>query len=195
MKIGSLPTGGTNPICHRPSAAPSPINFWLPISSRTCSRGRTHPQIVFVFPRWRTMWSPKTGLTKGSVVSLVCAATPADAKAAVEQNRRRILNRGRCPIRVIKAEGIRDTVKIGNALGAGHTTCVVYPCDHGKTTTRKRRFPQFNPANRAMSDGHSQRHGTRVWAYIPDRRAKDNSSSREPASRSATRSDPSHPRK
>src|ERR1035437_419670 len=52
--------------CHLPSAPAVAVAEFSPMATRTESPGSDHPQIAFGLPRWRTMLSPKIGLTNGS---------------------------------------------------------------------------------------------------------------------------------
>jgi len=61
------PGGGGWIFTHqRPSGPVTVLAAWPAISTRTASPGSDHPQIVFGFPRCRTMLSPNIGLTNGS---------------------------------------------------------------------------------------------------------------------------------
>ena len=44
----------------------SMVTFMGAVESVTFSPGAVQPQITFGLSRWRTMWLPKTGLTRGS---------------------------------------------------------------------------------------------------------------------------------
>jgi hypothetical protein len=64
--------------CHRPSDPVAVFDVRPAISTWTASPGFDQPQMVFGFPRWRTMLSPKIGLTNGSEVLSAAGAVMAD---------------------------------------------------------------------------------------------------------------------
>ena len=74
------PGGGGWIFTHqRPSGPVTVLAAWPAISTRTASPGSDHPQIVFGFPRCRTMLSPNIGLTNGSGPLPLAAAAASSA--------------------------------------------------------------------------------------------------------------------
>jgi hypothetical protein len=66
---GPEAAGGRSFSCQRPSAPVMQVTVWSASSIRISCPGLAHPQRGFGLPRWRTMWSPKSGLTRGNEVA------------------------------------------------------------------------------------------------------------------------------
>src|ERR1035437_1736297 len=79
--------------CHLPSAPAVAVAEFSPMATRTESPGSDHPQIAFGLPRWRTMLSPKIGLTNGSGAAAWGGAprAPPPANARTLASRQRVL--------------------------------------------------------------------------------------------------------
>lgn len=71
--------------CDLPSAPAVAVAEFSPMATRTESPGCDHPQIAFGLPRWRTMLSPKIGLTNGSGAAVWGSAPKALSPASARR--------------------------------------------------------------------------------------------------------------